>query len=573
MHIFERQVGGRAYRIAAESLWDPTRARSYARQAVLGPVEQDARISLAGAQTVGERRVGDAGALVWVAEQLGLVERIDRACGVAGGPQTPSVGEMVLAVALQRVCVPGSKRDLPAFLESCAARASCLPHRAFSGQNFHRLAGLVEPDALDRAQVEIAKEAVVRFGLSADVLAFDTTNFDTYIATTNRRSELAQRGHAKSKKKNLRVVGLGVLASETGHVPLLHRTYEGNGSDQEVLRDSLATLKKLHEALDEARGGATRAGRTLVRDGGSWGEQLELDLEPTGYYTLVSLPLGHTAAVAALEFAARRGAMKTLKGLGRAARLRTKVGELDRTLVVVESEELLAGQKRGIAAALAKAKKELALISRRVAAGKLSRERVEERVAQALRREHLADFVVTRIAERDGRLLFSWRVDARKRRDLERTRLGRRVLCTDRHNWGSERIVRSFRGQWNVEELFRRAKKGGIAPWGPVHSWTDASIRLHTFCTALALTLASLARHALGSSASMAITLRQLRGIKTTLVRAPTGARGRRPTYSLVPALDTLQRRAARTFALDRWVPNILSSSPARSSNPRPAQS
>jgi len=45
--------------------------------------------------------------------------------------------------------------------------------------------------------------------------------------------------------------------------------------------------------------------------------------------------------------AEQRGAMKPLSGkLGEvlAARVRTAVGELDRTLVVVERQELLAGQ-------------------------------------------------------------------------------------------------------------------------------------------------------------------------------------------------------------------------------------
>ncbi|MFP3803126.1 hypothetical protein SB764_43580, partial [Paraburkholderia sp. SIMBA_027] len=73
-----------------------------------------------------------------------------------------------------------------------------------------------------------------------------------------------------------------------------------------------------------------------------------------------------------------------------------------------------------------------------------------------------------------------WHVDDALRRTLERTRLGRRVLCTDRHNWSTGRIVHAFRGQWNVEELFRRAKKGGVVPWGPSHQWADGSLRLHT---------------------------------------------------------------------------------------------
>jgi hypothetical protein len=37
MHVFERDVNGRRYRIAAQSIWDPVRGRSVARQVVLGP--------------------------------------------------------------------------------------------------------------------------------------------------------------------------------------------------------------------------------------------------------------------------------------------------------------------------------------------------------------------------------------------------------------------------------------------------------------------------------------------------------------------------------------------------------
>ena len=140
-------------------------------------------------------------------------------------------------------------------------------------------------------------------------------------------------------------------------------------------------------------------GNLGARDGPSVGELA---------VAVAILPLGHAAAEQALQMAARRGAMKPLSGKlqhVRAARMRTAVGKLDRTLVVVESEELLAGQKRGIAVAL--------------------------------------------------------------RRQLEQTRLVQRVLCTDQHNWSTGRIVCAFRGQWNVEELFRRAKKGGVVSWGP----------------------------------------------------------------------------------------------------------
>ena len=160
--------------------------------------------------------------------------------------------------------------------------------------------------------------------------------------------------------------------------------------------------------------------------------------------------------------------------------------------------------------------------------------------------------------------ILHWEVDATKRHELEKTRLGRRVLCTDRHNWSTGRIVHAFRGQWNVEELFRRAKKGGVVPWGPSHQWADGSLRLHTFATVLGLMLVSLARIALAPDASVRKMMQSLEGIKTTLVRTSTGGPGRRPTVMLAPELTAQQRRAVKVFALDRWFPDILSSMTAR---------
>jgi len=527
-------------------------------------------VELRDTRTIGRRRVGDVGALVWVAEQLDMVGVINRACGWSGGPKSVSLGEVVLAVAVQRACAPAGKCHLSAFLGEAIPRVSCLPAAAFTGQEFHRLAMTVDDAQLESAQLELARAAVSRFELGTDVLAFDTTNFDTHIATMTP-GELARRGHAKSKRSDLRVVGLGVLVSETGHVPLFHRTYAGNASDHRVLEDCLGGLGRLHDALDAGEGRKRPGERTLVRDGGSWGEQMELNLDVAGYYTITSLPLGTKAAEEALIHAASRGAMTLLTGkLGgvRAARLRTSVGDLDRTLVVVESDELLEGQKRGIAVALRKAKGELTKLERRVARGRIRREALVRRIAKALRREHLASFVNTTVGGSEEAPTFQWQVDAGKRRELERTRLGKRVLCTDRHSWSTERLVTALRGQWNVEEIFRRSKKGGVVPWGPSHQRADASLRVHTFATVLGLMLVSLVRLALGTKKSARTMMRTLAEIEATQVRTNGGGMGRRPTWLLAPDITPWHKRAIDTFELGRWMPELLSARPVRRKRP-----
>ena len=146
--------------------------------------------------------------------------------------------------------------------------------------------------------------------------------------------------------------------------------------------------------------------------------------------------------------------------------------------------------------------------------------------------------------------------------------MGRRVLCTDRHIWSTGRIVYAFRGQWNVEELFRRAKKGGVVPWGPSHQWADSSLRLHTFATVIGLTLVSLARLALGTRKSALSMMKTLAEVQATLVRVRTKERGRRATVMLAPDLTADQRKAVKSFELGRWMPTLLSSMSSDASDP-----
>ncbi|WP_437604384.1 hypothetical protein [Sorangium sp. So ce590] len=88
-------------------------------------------------------------------------------------------------------------------------------------------------------------------------------------------------------------------------------------------------------------------------------------------------------------------------------------------------------------------------------------------------------------------------------------------------------------------------------PRGPSHPWADGSLRLHTFATVLGLMLVSLARIALGTDASAALSsamMDSLGDIRATLVRTATGAQGRRPTIPLAPELNPEQRQPCAGF-------------------------
>src|SRR5260370_18311444 len=66
MHVFERDVNGRRYRIAAQSVWNPVRGRSVARQIVLAPATAAPAADLGATRTIGTLAVGSVAAFISV---------------------------------------------------------------------------------------------------------------------------------------------------------------------------------------------------------------------------------------------------------------------------------------------------------------------------------------------------------------------------------------------------------------------------------------------------------------------------------------------------------------------------
>jgi transposase len=97
-------------------------------------------------------------------------------------------------------------------------------------------------DPLEQAQLRLLGVWKEKQLVSRRLLAYDTTNFYTYIASTNTRNQLAQRGHNKQGRHNLRQVGLSyVLDGEQG-LSLCHHVYPGNVADVEEFSTALTRI-------------------------------------------------------------------------------------------------------------------------------------------------------------------------------------------------------------------------------------------------------------------------------------------------------------------------------------------
>src|SRR5439155_7188981 len=117
----------------------------------------------------------------------------------------------LLLAALNRALRPLPKTRLAGWYQSTIlSRLLPMPHRSLSSQRFWDHLDYLDADALDRIEQDLSCRLVAQHGLDLQTLSFDATNFDTFI-DSQTSARLPQRGHAKSKRTDLRLVGLALM--------------------------------------------------------------------------------------------------------------------------------------------------------------------------------------------------------------------------------------------------------------------------------------------------------------------------------------------------------------------------
>jgi hypothetical protein len=119
-------------------------------------------------------------------------------------------------------------------------------------------------DELDQAQLRLLGLWKQKQLVSRRLLGYDTTNFYTYIASPNTQNHLAQRGHNKQGRHNLRQVGLSYVLDGEHGLSLCHHVYAGDTPDVEEFSIALARMLGMLDQNQIARDTVT-----LVFDKGS----------------------------------------------------------------------------------------------------------------------------------------------------------------------------------------------------------------------------------------------------------------------------------------------------------------
>jgi transposase len=531
------------------------------RQQYLGPAEQLVRqLSNPAPQQAVVREFGASAACLALAQQLDLVGTIDRHVPKQG-TEGPSVGQYLLVAVLNRCIAPRSKARIGAWYDTTVLpRLVRLRASQLTRQRFWENMDPLDKEAIGRIEDELSAAAVARFGLDLRCLLFDATNFFTFIDSFNARTKLPQRGHSKEGRANLRLLGLALLVTADGDVPLFHHTYAGNQHDAKTFGTVAGELARRCRALSP-----DAADITLIFDKGN-NSKINLKLVAQGPYHFVGslVPTQHLELLA-IERAQMRRLDKTQLPAVWSYRTRKKVFGVERTVLVTLNRPLLQTQRKTLRREIDKRRRKLKALQASLARHTEGRagghpptlEGSRKRIQAILAGRHMKDlFNATVNLDAQGLPTLQWSFRTHDWDQLQRTLLGKTLLFTDREAWTDEQIVRAYRSQAHVEAAFRRMKNPHVLAFRPIHHWTDQKLRVHALICVLALMILTLVHRKLeraGVSLSIASMIERLSGIQEVSVLFPT-AKGALPCASTVLSeLDAEQHALFQHLDLARF--------------------
>jgi transposase len=496
--LIKKKKGSRLYYYLVESARVDGQPR-IVHQAYLGTAEKLAELvqqrtaPIPLSATV--RDLGLPGALWLAAQQCGLWSLLQ---SLWPTPRSgPGPAHYLLLAALHRICNPGPKTEVAAWYEkTILATQWNFPPERFTSQAFwdafehilpeSKAVGTVAEDPLELAQMRLLGLWKEQQLVGRRLLAYDTTNFYTYVASTNTHNQLAQRGHNKQGRHNLRQVGLSYVLDADSGLGLCHHVYPGNIADVEEFSVALTRILRLLDQNQIARDSVT-----LVFDKGSAALDNTVQLAEAGVGWISALPWNQ----APQELRERTleqvpPCSGELPGV-RACAHNTLVHGNEYQCVLKYSAAFAAEQLHSLSSSISRVLQSLRRLAKELnkPRARWTEAGIRSKIQKWLGGQFLDELIHYQLQSRDGQWQLQFDLDAAALNRLIAQRLGRTVLITNRGDWTAEQVVSGYDGQQQLERVFRGLKDGDWLSWNPMYHWTDRKIRIHAFYCMLGVSL------------------------------------------------------------------------------------
>jgi transposase len=471
----------------------------------------------------------------------------------------PSPAHYLLLAAIHRICQPGPKTEVADWYRETILQTQWqFPPDRFSSQAFWDCFDQIQAngdsdDELDEAQrllVGVWKEKQL---VSRRLLAYDTTNFYTWVASTNQRNTLAQRGHNKQGRHNLRQIGMSYVLDAEHGLSLCHHVYAGNVADAVELPEA---LNRIVAMLD--RNQIERQSVTLVFDKGTAALENTLLLEKAEVGWISALPWNQAPPDLRERDAEQLPACGSdLPGV-RAAAEKAIVHGKEYLCVLKYSSSFASEQLHSVTTSLTKVLQSMRRLSLDLAKPgcRLKEDKIRKKIQGWLLNPFLGDLIRWQLHSEAGHWHLQFDFDNGAFLKLLANRLGRTLLLTNRMDWTAEQVVAGYSDQQQIEQVFRGLKDGDWLGWGPMYHWTDRKIRVHAFYCMLGISMLKYI-HKQAQPAwpglSMENLLDELRQIQQfILLYPPQGEKGPHRAAVVLSKQTIPQQQLARVLGLDQ---------------------
>ncbi len=375
------------------------------------------------------RAFGDIAAVWGLVEQLGIVAIIDEIVGDRRSDAAASFGTYLALAAVNRVVEPVSKLGFVDWWATTAADRFVrprIPIEALDHRRFWEAMDAVSLEQLAAIERAITARIIDAFGLEMSGLVLDMTNFATFIDSANTRAAIARRGKAKQKRSDLRLVGLSLVVTTDGQIPVCATTYAGDRPDVTQFTGVLDEMISRWQAL-----GGEVGELTVTYDAGQNSHDNHAHVKTSGVGFVTSLPPSQHPDLLAVphdEFTVVDD--ERFDGLSAYDTTITALG-VTRRAIVTHSQSFHDAQARSFEQTLATARRKLKELQDRLARGRTRKDEagIQAEINQILAPRWLSRVIKVTLTGHDpASRRLSWHTDARARRALETEVFGKRIL-------------------------------------------------------------------------------------------------------------------------------------------------
>jgi transposase len=428
-------------------------------------------------------------ALFEIIQKLNLIQIIDEA--TEKREQGFSVGQYMAIGILNRCIKPCSKNKILEWFHSEYLHRA-IPHveTYLNADAYANHYAYLNETVMEQIETKLMAQVQQEFGVKWEELMFDPTNFSTYLNPSEEMT-LPRHGHPKDGRVTLNLIGLSLVATADGGIPLLSHIYSGNQQDASVFKTEIDHILNRLAALE-----IDSAHLQLVFDKGN--------LSDDAFAKLITANLSYLCSI-------RPSMVKEYHDIPESAFPRFKLPNGKSVGIIEKRKDLYDAEQRIIieynplqaewndANLRKKLDKDIVTVTTYFATRLnkrkwRNRENIEAKILKMIPPSRMI-YISLGLQGEEGNYQLALEIQPIIVDKHEET-LGKTYLMTSDFQTPADQLIWRYRQQYLIERCFKWLKRPDLLSVCPVHCQNDVSIRGYLFtCVLGLLVLTLLIRH------------------------------------------------------------------------------